>query len=97
PAGAVIPTLTNVPDTLAPATAEGVTDLEDADEARTIFVFGGDGRFIEADGTRYIAEGTASRADSVTQTLADGVIAVGGLSFDISGDTERTYTVIVYP
>jgi alpha-glucosidase len=96
-AGSIIPLLTEAPDTLATATAAGVTDLSDADTARTLRVFGTSGSFTEADGTTYTASGTATASGSATQTLTDGDITVSGLTVTISGSTERTYTVEVHP
>ncbi|MFT4977307.1 MAG: alpha-glucosidase [Myxococcota bacterium] len=100
PRGAIIPMFTFVPDTLASATAEGVTDLEDADGSRTITVFGGGvSRFVEADGTEYATTGlaTAANAETATATLVSGEIAVGGVTLTVSGAVERDYTVVVYP
>lgn len=98
PKGAIVPTFTEAPDTLSTATDEGVTDIEDADGARTIYVFGGGvARFTEGDGTRYATDGEASSADTVTETLTSGDISAGGLTVTVDGEVERTYTVVVYP
>lgn len=98
PAGAIVPTFTTVPDTLVEVSAEGIIDQADADVERTVYLFGGGVNvFEEADGTLYATEGSASSAATVTETLTSGDIDAGGVTLSISGDQERTYTVVVYP
>lgn len=98
PRGAIVPTFTQVPDTLAPATEDGVTDLEDVDNERTIYLFGGgQNTFVEGDGTTYETSGRATEHQTRSQTLTAGTLNVGGIALEIRGDVERTYTVIAYP
>jgi len=98
PRGAIIPTFTTVPDTLTDATAEGVTDLEDADGERTVTIFGGGvARFSEADGTTYATTGTATEAATTTAELTSGEVSAGGVTLSVEGTTPRTYTVVVHP
>lgn len=89
-AGSVIPTFDVIPETLLEGT--DIVDLEDADASRTIYVFGADGAFSEADGTSYSASGSGSGTG--TDTFTSGSITVGGLDLAIDGDVERTYTVV---
>ena len=96
-AGSIVPVFTVVPDTLAQATAEGVTDLADADTERTLRIFGSGGAFTEADGTHYATSGTATSSATTSQTLNAGSLDVGGLTVTITGSVERSYTVEVYP
>lgn len=97
PAGAIVPMLTEAPDTLVRGALDGLTTLDDADTARTVRVFAGaEGRFEEADGTTYATDGGATGSGTATATLTSGTLEAGGLTLTVSGDVERTYTLEVY-
>ncbi len=96
PAGAVVPTFADPPDSLVAGPLEGLRTLTDADLERTIYVFAGrSGAFEEADGTRYETDGNADAAGTTTATMAAGELIAGGLTLRVDGDVERTYTLIV--
>jgi alpha-glucosidase (family GH31 glycosyl hydrolase) len=94
-ANTTVPTLAEAPDTLTAATADGVTDLDDVDGARVVYVFGDGGRFLEADGTLYLPRGAATGSGEGTATFESGELEVAGVTVEISGPRERTYTVVV--
>ena len=97
PAGAIVPTFTDAPDTLVTGELNGVTTLDDADAARTVQVFAGAaGHFVEADGTTYTTDGTATGSGSATGTFASGTLTAAGLTLTIDGDTERSYILAVH-
>ncbi len=92
--GTVVPTFDTVPDTLTGGADADLVDLDEADAARVLTVFGTGGRFTEADGTTYAVDGTASSGET-TATLTDGTIAVGGLTVTVTGaPRERSYRVV---
>lgn len=95
-AGTTVPTLVTLPDTLFPVEAP-LRDLDDVDGERLLTLYGGGGPFTEADGTRYTPSGAATSAAEQTVTLASGAVEVGGVSLQIDGPRERTYTVRVIP
>ncbi len=95
-AGTVVPTLTEVPDTLVPG-VDGPTTLADVDGARTVYVFGAGGRFEEGDGTTYVVKGRPGDAGEVTRTLSSGAIALDGATLQVSGGPRREYRVIYVP
>jgi alpha-glucosidase len=95
--GTTIPTFAQVPDTLMESSNDDVVDLEDVDGERVIWLFGGGGPFIEADGTRYEPSGVPTGAGEQTETLTSGTITVAGVSLVIAGDIERRYRVVVVP
>lgn len=98
PRGAIIPTFTTVPDTLAEHSTDGLIGRAEADTSRTVYVFGGGiSQFEEADGTTYTTAGSATEASSTTERLASGEISAGGVTITIRGTEERDYTVVVYP
>ena len=97
PAGAIVPMLTDTPDTLVAGTLDGIVTADDADGARTVRVFAGaSGTFSEADGTTYTTDGSATGSGTTTETLTSGSLTAGGLTLEIEGDIERTYTLEVY-
>jgi len=93
--GTTVPTFAEVPDTIAPATSEGVLDLADVDGARVVYLFGGGGDFIEGDGTRYEPSGSPSGSGEETATLTSGEVEVAGVTVAVDGPIERTYTFVV--
>lgn len=93
--GTIIPLLAEAPETFVSGTE--LRDLADVDGARVLRVFGRGGSFTEADGTRYTVSGTASAAGSTSATLSSGEIVVNGLTVDVEGEVERSYTVEVQP
>lgn len=101
--GSLIPTLTEIPDTLVDRAGSGVTALDDVDGSRTLYVFGEGGSFTEADGTRYTAAGAPSEAANTDdkpvedRTFTSGEISVAGVKLTIEGTKERLYHVVVYP
>ncbi|MCB9758470.1 MAG: hypothetical protein H6739_01385 [Alphaproteobacteria bacterium] len=95
--GSVVPLFVEAPDTLAGASAAGVTTLDDADGARLVRVFGPDGAFTEADGTTYTVSGAASAAGTATGTFDSGSLEVNGLTVSIDGPVARDYTIEVWP
>ena len=95
--GTVVPTLTQVPQTLVAGDVQGAVSLADIDHLRTLRVFGRGGQFEEADGTRYRVVGTPVHQDKQTVTLDTGVVEVGGARLEIDGSTTRTYTIVVVP
>ncbi len=94
-AGTTLPTLATAPDTLAEASDEGVVDLSAVDGERIVYLFDGGGPFTEGDGTSYTPSGTPTSAGEVTQTLTSGSVEVAGVTVEISGEVERSYTLIV--
>lgn len=97
PAGAIVPTLADPPDSLVASPLAGITTLADADKGRVIEVFAGaKGAFTEADGTAYTTSGAATGSGEATGTFASGELSAGGLTLTVSGETERTYTVHVH-
>lgn len=95
--GTVVPTLTEVPDTLVAGAEGGLTTLADVDGARTIYVFGGGGSFTEADGTRYVVQGTPRSAGQTTETVGSGAITLDGATLKVSSGPTREYTVVYVP
>jgi len=97
PAGAVIPTFAQAPDSLVAGPLDGITTLADVEGARVIHVFAGaKGSFTEADGTVYTSDGKATAAGEASDTLTSGTITAGGLTLTIEGTVERAYTVKVW-
>ncbi len=94
-AGTTVPTFGTIPDTLAEAEGDGVLDFDDADGERIVYLFGGGGEFTEGDGTRYTPSGTPTGSGETTDTLTNGSITVAGVTLDIEGEAERSYTVVV--
>lgn len=97
PEGSLIPTLTEAPDTFLDSEQAEIVTLSDADLDRTIKVFGAGGSFVEADGTRYSSTGQPTEAATSSGTFASGSLSAGGLTVNISGETERLYRLEVYP
>ena len=97
PAASIVPTFTNSPDTFLTGVSSELLDAAEADQDRTLRVFGSGGRFTEADGTQYVVEGSLSSAGSAEATLKAGEIQVNGLTVRISGTRERLYRVQAYP
>lgn len=89
--GTTVPTFADPPDTLVEG-AVGVRTLEDADDHRVVYLFGGGGPFSEADGTTYTPSGQPSGSGSVTQTLTEGRVDVAGVTVEVRGPRERAYT-----
>src|SRR5688572_11954599 len=77
-AGTTVPVFDVIPDTLVPT--DGLVDLADADASRTVYLFGGGGRFVEADGTIYAPSGTPLGLGEASQTLTSGTIEAAGVS-----------------
>lgn len=97
PAGAIVPLYVEAPDTLVSGRLDGLRTRDDADAARVVRVFAGAaGSFAEADGTTYTTDGRATASGTATSTLASGTIAAGGLTLEVDGDVERTYTLEVF-
>jgi len=95
--GTVVPTLTEVPETLVGGAAPELVRLADVDHRRTLRFFGPGGVFEEADGTRYRISGTPRHRDKVEATVRSGAVEVGGATVWIDGDRERTYRIEVVP
>jgi sulfoquinovosidase len=95
--GSVVPTFTEIPDTLVAGTGGDLRDLVDVDDARTVRIFGGGGTFVEADGTCYRVEGRPTEAETATGTMSSGRISVGGATVVVEGTVERTYIFEVVP
>ncbi|MCB9780765.1 MAG: hypothetical protein H6742_19510 [Alphaproteobacteria bacterium] len=96
PSGSLVPLLAEAPETFL-ADHDSLTTLGDVDGARVVRVFGGGGRFVEADGTTYAASGAPDEAGVASDTFASGELSVGGLTVAISGTVERAYTIEVWP
>ena len=97
PAGAIVPTFADPPDSLVAGPIEGITTLAEVDLSRLIHVFAGaEGSFVEADGTTYTTDGTAEAAGEITDTFSTGTLSVGGLTLSVSGSVERAYTLKVW-
>ena len=96
-AGTTVPTFENAPDTLMSDVTDNVTDLEYADEARVVYLFGGGGEFVEGDGTSYQPAGTPTGPGEETVTLTTGTAEVAGVTVTINGPIERTYRLVVIP
>lgn len=91
--GTTVPLFDVVPDTLVDeATDEGLVTFDEADASRLVLLFGGGGPFTEGDGTRYTPSGTPTSTATVSQTLTSGSVDVGGVTVEVSGPRERTYT-----
>ena len=88
--GSVIPTFTTPPETMFEGT--DYIDHEDVDPFRTIYVYGGGGSFVEADGTTYTVSGSGEGIEE--DTLSSGSIQVAGMTLSIEGPVERTYRVV---
>lgn len=100
PEGAIVPMYTDAPDTLRDGPLPGLVTRDEVDTARTVTVFASgatdaDWRFTEADGTTYTVTGSCTGPGTTAgQTLA-GALTVSGLTVQVNGPVERTYTVIV--
>jgi alpha-glucosidase (family GH31 glycosyl hydrolase) len=95
-AGTTVPTFDTLPDTLTDGSAGELVTFAEADRERVLHLFGGGGRFEEADGTVYRPSGSASGTGSVSGTLSAGELSVAGVTLAIDGTVERTYTVVVH-
>ena len=95
--GTIVPTFDPIPDTLISVDDPEIIDLEQADGSRTLYIFGTDGNFEEADGTRYRSTGSSPFADTQQALLREGNIEVGGLQIQVAGPIERMYTAVVVP
>lgn len=96
-AGTTVPTFETIPDTLASSTVEGILDLDDVDDERVVYLFGGGGPFTEADGTSYATAGSPTGSGDETVSLTSGDVTVAGVTLTITGETARDYHVIVIP
>ena len=97
PAGAIVPTFAEAPDSLVAGPLDGITTLAEADKARVIHVFAGaKGSFDEADGTVYSTDGVADASGETSSTLTSGTLTAGGLTLTVSGSVERAYTLKVW-
>ena len=90
-----MPTFAEIPDTLVETTDDSLVTLDDVDGARVVYLFGGGGEFIEADGTAYRPTGVPDGGGQTEVTLTHGTAEVAGITVDIEGPVERTYTLIV--
>ena len=93
--GATVPTFATIPDTLTSQAGDSVLSLDDVDGERIVYLFGGGGPFIEGDGTTYTPTGTPSGTGHVTDTLTSGSVDVAGVTVEVSGPIERSYTFVV--
>jgi len=93
--GTTVPTFADIPNTIAPTTAEHVLGLDAVDGARVVYLFGGGGDFVEGDGTTYRPSGSPSGSGEVTVTLTSGEAEVAGVTVEVEGEVERSYTFIV--
>lgn len=95
-AGSTVPLFDVIPDTLTDATADGVTDLGDADASRRVLLVGGGApSFVEADGTTYTVTGAATASGELTLTTTGASPAegdVGGVHVTVTGPVGRAYT-----
>lgn len=92
--GTTVPTFDPIPDTLVEG-AQVATPFETADAFRTVYLIGGGGDFVEGDGTTYTPSGTPTGAATVTETLTTGSVTVAGVTVEVTGPRERTYTFVV--
>lgn len=93
--GTTVPTFATIPDTLTDQAGDDVLSLDDVDGERIVYLFDGGGVFSEADGTRYAPSGSPSGSATVTETLRSGQVEVAGVTVDVDGPIERTYTFVV--
>lgn len=95
--GTTIPVFVDPPDTFVESGAvdPGLRTLAEADAERIVHLVGGGGDFTEGDGTRYDVSGSPTGSGEVTQTLASGTVKVAGVTVQVDGSVERTYTFIV--
>ena len=96
-AGTTVPVFAEAPGTLVPVDDPDLKDLADVDTARVVYLFGGGGPFTEEDGTTYTPSGTPTSGGEQTATLTSGTVEVAGVTLQIDGTVERTYTVEVIP
>ena len=92
--GTTVPTFDRIPDTLVEG-ADVATPFEDADAHRIVYLFDGGGDFVEGDGTSYEPTGRPDGSGQVTETLTSGRVDVAGVSVQVRGNVERTYTFVV--
>lgn len=94
PAGGIVPLLAAPVQTLVPG-VEGVSDLDDTEGDRTVFIaLGAEGSFTEQSGARYELTGTGVTPLDGTVT-GDGAVAGDGFAVTLSGQPAgRTTTVI---
>jgi alpha-glucosidase (family GH31 glycosyl hydrolase) len=92
--GTTVPTFDPIPDTLVEGANVGVP-YEEADRYRTVYLVGGGGRFVEGDGTTYEPSGQPEGPSTLVQTLTSGTVSVAGVTVKITGEVERTYTLVV--
>ncbi len=93
--GTTVPTFATIPDTLTSQAGDGVLSLDDVDDERVVYLFDGGGPFTEGDGTTYTPRGRPSGPGERTQTLTRGTVEVAGVSVEVVGTVERTYTFVV--
>jgi len=93
--GTTVPTFATIPDTLTSQAGDGVLSLDDVDGERIVYLFGGGGPFMEGDGTTYTPSGSPSGPGEVTETLTSGSVDVAGVTVEVSGPIERSYTFVV--
>ena len=92
--GTTVPTFATVPDTLV-AGASGLVTLEEADKERVVYLIGGGGDLVEADGTRYLPSGSPTGPGELTVTLTAGTLELSGVTIEVSGPIERTYRFVI--
>ncbi len=95
PAGGIVPLLAAPVQTLV-AGVDGVTDLDDTEGDRTVFVaLGAEGTFTEASGASYTLRGTGTTALDTTIT-GNGTATGEGFTFTLSGHPSARVTQLVF-
>lgn len=91
---------TDIPDTYVsgPGVDEGLVTVAEADRSREVYVFGDGGSFTEADGTTYTVTGTSD--GSPMERVVEGRevrTQMAGLTIEVTGPVERSYTFLAVP
>ncbi|MBI1944946.1 MAG: hypothetical protein HYS27_04575 [Deltaproteobacteria bacterium] len=94
PAGGIVPLLATPVQTLVPG-VDGITDLDDTEGDRTVFIaLGAEGTFTERSGVSYVLTGTGVEALDAT-VVGDGDVPGAGFTVLLTGQPPgRTTTVI---
>ena len=91
--------LHTIPDTFVESDAVdgALITRAEADLERTVYVFGRGDSFVEADGTSYSPSGSPTGPGEVSAVMTSGAVEVSGLTVEVDGPLERTYTFVVTP
>jgi alpha-glucosidase (family GH31 glycosyl hydrolase) len=95
--GSTLPMFAQSPDTWVESDAvdAALITLAEVDVERIVYLVGGGGPFTEADGTSYKTKGSPTGPGEVTVTLTSGEIEVAGVTVEVTGSVERSYTFVV--